>query len=78
MPTPLEIIAIQQRALLLAANGYNYPNNYNSTSSNALSDGDDKGKGELNGNIGTRTDINERNVLLSKNNYNSTNNYKCI
>ena len=66
MSTQLEIIGIQQRALLLASNEYNYPNNYNSTNPNALN-GDDKG--ELGGNIGSKTDINERNVLTLKNNY---------
>ena len=36
MSTQLEIIGIQQRALLLASNEYNYPNNYNSTNPNDL------------------------------------------
>lgn len=34
---------------------------------NALSDGDDKGKGELNGSIGSQTDINQRQFADSKN-----------
>ena len=41
----------------MAINDYNYTNNYSSVNPDALSDGDDKGKGELNGNIGSKTDI---------------------
>jgi ssDNA-binding replication factor A large subunit len=45
------------RVGLLAINTYNNGFQYGVTNPNSLSDGDDKGKGELNGSIGSKTDI---------------------
>ena len=44
--TPLEAIGDAQRAMLIAKNTYNHSGNYSSLHQNALSDGDEKGKGE--------------------------------
>ena len=61
---------------MISKNNYGPTNGYGLTNPNALSDGDEKGRGEnVNGQIGTITDINERIKLLSKNDYNYTNNY---
>ena len=49
MPTQLEIIANKQRVEHLAKNEYNYGDLYGSSNTGALSDGDERGKGELNG-----------------------------
>jgi len=66
MPTQLEIIAEQQRQQHLARNEYNYGDLYSSNNTGALSDGDERGKGELNGNVGSKTDIVERKSLVAK------------
>ena len=57
MATQLEIIAEQQRQQHLSTNQYNYNQLYDSNNLNALSSNDEKGKGELNGNIGSKKDI---------------------
>jgi hypothetical protein len=54
----------------LSKNIYNETNQYNSLNPNALSDGDEKGKGENNNSIGGLTDINNRISILGKNIYN--------
>jgi hypothetical protein len=70
---------INERTKLLAINDYNYTNNYGLTNKDALSDGDEKGRGEnVSGQIGTKTDINERTKLLAINDYNHTNNYSSV
>ena len=63
---------------LLAINTYNNGFQYGVNNPNALSDGDDKGKGELNGSIGSKTDILGNNIgspgrvgLLAINTYNN-------
>jgi hypothetical protein len=48
---------------------------YESGNSRALSDGDEHGKGENNGNIGGKTDVIIKNSLLSKNKYNTNKPY---
>lgn len=48
---------------------------YGSTNPNALSDGDNKGKGDVNGVVGNTSDIEERSKLLAVNNYKNTNTY---
>ena len=57
MATQLETIGEKERKTLMARNEYNYGDLYDSSNTGALSDGDDKGKGELNGSIGSKTDI---------------------
>lgn len=69
MLSPLEIISEKFRTELLNKNNYNNNNNYSSTNKNVLSDGDDKGKGDLNGSVGSKTDINTRIENINKNTY---------
>lgn len=77
--TELEKIADQQRKAALARNEYDVDGAYSSTNKNALSDGDEKGKGDVDGSVGSVTDINirkdnmGRNVYGGENEYNSTN-----
>ena len=74
MPTQLEIIAEKQRQEHLSRNAYIDKNGYATTHENALSTGDDKGKGETN-TIGSATDIQTRINNLVKNTYSSDNRY---
>lgn len=48
---------------------------YNVSHSRAKSDGDDNGKGENDGNVGSKTDILQREKLIAKNLYNSSKEY---
>ena len=67
----LEIIADQQRTEHIVKNIYNTGNEYSITNPNAVSDGDEKGRGEgEDGSVGTITDIKTRIELLVKNIYN--------
>jgi hypothetical protein len=45
---------------------------------NAISDGDEKGKGDNNGKVGSLTDINTRIELINKNVYKGDNGYSSI
>jgi hypothetical protein len=60
-------IAEAQRNALLAKNDYNTSKEYSAVNKDALSDGDEKGKGELNGSIGSATDRAEKTKLVVKN-----------
>jgi|LakMenEpi03Aug12_release.lakeMendotaPanAssembly.Ray.scaffolds.fasta_scaffold31353_9 hypothetical protein len=60
-------IAEAQRNALLAKNDYNTSKEYSAVNKDALSDGDEKGKGELNGSIGSATDKTEKTKLVVKN-----------
>jgi hypothetical protein len=60
-------IAEMQRNTLLAKNDYNTSKEYSAVNKDALSDGDEKGKGELNGAIGSATDKAEKTKLVVKN-----------
>ena len=60
MATQLELIGEQQRQAHLSKNAYVTNSGYNSNHENALSDGDEKGKGENVGMIGSATDIHDR------------------
>lgn len=54
----------------LAKNDYtDGKNEYTASNKDALSDGDERGKGDLNGSIGSKTDNNKRNEMTKKNNY---------
>jgi hypothetical protein len=75
MASPLEKISEQYRTELVNKNIYNTSKNYDNQHSNALSNGDDKGKGEFNGNVGSRTDIANRTDLVNKNTYSNKKNY---
>jgi hypothetical protein len=67
--------SVQFRTEELARNKYGKNNLYTETSPDALSDGDELGKGEKNGSIGSRTDIVKRTELESKNFYTPNNPY---
>lgn len=75
MATELENIANQQRLLQLSKNDYTDVKQYNSNNLDALSSGDEKGKGEYNGQIGSLSDINTRKENLIKNDYSGTKQY---
>ncbi len=75
MATQLEKLGEQYRNELLSRNGYNGLNGYSSTNRNALSDGDEKGKGENSGNIGSKTDINVRIESITRNKYGENKRY---
>lgn len=75
--TELELIANRLRKEHVARNEYNYTDEYGVNNKNALSDGDEKGKGQMgdDGTIGSVTDINTRIANIVKNNYNKNNGY---
>jgi len=75
MSTNLEKIAEKQRKIALARNEYDNDGKYGSTNKNALSDGDNKGKGDVDGQVGSRTDINNRISITGKNEYGDNNGY---
>ena len=59
----------------IARNSYDNNDTYNVGHENALSSGDELGKGELNGSVGSVTDIKSRNTAKARNLYNSNNEY---
>lgn len=67
--TKLEEIANEQRKIHLSRNDYNFKEEYGSTHPDAISDGDEKGKGENNGQIGSSEDIQARTSNIVKNTY---------
>lgn len=73
----LREVAEQQRGILLPINEYKEKGNeYSATNPNALSDGDEKGKGLNNNSVGSKTDIITRQTLKGINQYNDINEYK--
>jgi hypothetical protein len=81
-PNALTAIADVERAKLIPRNDYNQVGNpYSSTNRDAMSDGDDKGKGTgvfldvYNVNAGTITDVVERKNEVKINQYNSSKTY---
>jgi hypothetical protein len=75
MATQLEILAQKFRTEVLGPNIYKEDKGYSSNNKNALSDGDAKGKGELDGAIGSSVDIQNRIDNINRNRYNSNNGY---
>jgi hypothetical protein len=59
----------------LVRNKYKATSEYRASHPNALSDGDELGKGENNGSIGSATDIRERNVAEARNRFTKNNQY---
>ena len=53
----------------IARNSYNTNDEYNAGHPDALSTGDEEGKGELNGSTGGKTDIKVRTCEVAKNKY---------
>lgn len=72
----LSQIADQQRAALMSSNEYDGSpsDEYGSSHPNALSDGDEAGKGQTN-TVGNKTDILTRQSLLAFNSYNASSEY---
>lgn len=71
----LEDLSVNFRNTILAKNRYNLNDEYNSGNPDALSTGDELGKGEYNGSVGGATDIKERYKETAKNKYNFNNEY---
>jgi len=71
----LEDISAPFREAQLNTNDYKTTKLYDAANPDALSTGDEQGKGENNGSVGSATDIRTRNGLLAKNKYNSNHEY---
>ncbi len=71
----LEDISEQYRKREIVRNSYDKEDVYAGTHENALSDGDEKGKGEKNGSVGGATDIKMREIAAAKNKYNTNRPY---
>ena len=59
----------------IVRNKYKTTNEYRASHPNALSDGDELGKGENNGSIGSATDVRERNIAEARNTFTKNNPY---
>lgn len=66
----LEDVSVQYRKREVARNEYNNEDQFNAGHENALADGDEKGKGELEGHIGSKTDIEQRKLAETRNKFN--------
>lgn len=71
----LEENSVVIRKTNMARNVYKLNNPYNVAHKNALSDGDELGKGEKNSQVGGATDIKTREILMTKNRYNKNKEY---
>jgi hypothetical protein len=71
----LEVISLPFRKLEIAKNDYNENDKYEVGHPDALSTGDEKGKGEKDGQIGGLTDIKTREKLMTKNKFNKNKEY---
>ena len=78
MATQLEILAEKLRKEVISKNLYPTGNSYSSVNKNALSDGDEKGKGDVNGQVGSSVDIQNRIDNLGRNRYNNGNEYSSV
>ena len=74
--TQLEVIAEKLRTQEVVINRYSEKNGYGITNPNAVSDGDEFGKGQNeSGQVGSLTDINTRTDIISANKYGANNGY---
>lgn len=71
----LEDISEQYRKREVVRNDYDKNDTYSGTHPDALSDGDEKGKGEKNGSVGGATDIKTREKQIVKNKFNKNKPY---
>ena len=69
MASQIDLISGNFRQEALARNNYQGTKTYDSNHPNAMSDGDERGKGDNNGSIGSSTDINLRVDALGRNKY---------
>ena len=75
MASQIKSISDKFREEALARNEYKSLNTYSSNHPNALSDGDELGKGENNGKIGGITDINSRIDGINRNFFSDSKTY---
>jgi hypothetical protein len=66
----LEEMSKQYREEQISRNDYDKNDEYSGTHPDALSDGDELGKGEKNDSVGSKTDIEQRNLQKARNKYN--------
>ena len=71
----LEDISLPFRECTIVKNDYSNNDIYSVGHPDALSTGDEQGKGEVNGSVGSATDIKTRSVLITKNKYKGSNCY---
>lgn len=71
----LEKMSVAFRKQNVARNSYDNDDAYELGHSNALSDGDELGKGEKNGQVGGTTDIKSRETSAVRNKYNQDRQY---
>lgn len=71
----LEEVSEQYRKQQISRNSYDKNDEYVGTHDDALSDGDELGKGEKDGSVGSKTDIQKRKELKTKNKYSNNNPY---
>ena len=71
----LEKISVEFRKKEIARNDFDQNDAYELGHSKALSDGDEHGKGEVNGEVGGATDIKSRETAAAKNKYNQDRQY---
>lgn len=71
----LEDISKQYREREVVRNDHDFNDEYSGTHPDALSDGDEKGKGEKNGSIGSATDIKTREQQIVRNKFNNNKPY---
>jgi hypothetical protein len=71
----LEDSSVAFRKTLIAKNEFDTNDQYTVGHPDALSTGDENGKGENNGDVGGATDIKTRKTLIAKNRYNYNREY---
>jgi len=71
----LEDVSLPFRKKLVAKNEYDENDKYEVGHANALSTGDEKGKGDVNNEVGGLTDIKQREKLATKNKFNKNREY---
>lgn len=71
----LEDINLPFRTCSIARNGFDNNDQYSLGHPDALSTGDEDGKGEMNGQVGGATDIKMRQCLATKNKFNKNYEY---
>jgi len=71
----LEDVSLPFRKVNIARNDYDNNDQYNVGHADALSTGDENGKGEVNGQIGSLTDIKQKEKLVAKNKFNKNREY---
>jgi hypothetical protein len=74
--SPLQVLSAQFVNKEIVVNRYTFENGYGINSKDAISDGDEFGKGQnQNGQVGSLTDINTRNQVMATNRYTENNGY---